>query len=229
MSESSPSLDLLLAIADVGVNTSLPDRLDARVQADLDRAARAEQRPRWHARHVRPRPGRALLAIAATVPVLIVAAVLLLTARRPVTTQTPVPAAQSMSGALQRAFPVLQQTRTPTDTFAAAPRLVPGLTLDLASGRRVFTSPRGAMWLIPAGAGEICLLGTHNLGAGCTTRIVATTRGFFSALQTTAGTTEIQGILPKPEVTDSPRGWVGWLGSLLVRAGVPVLVAGWWG
>jgi hypothetical protein len=53
------------------------------------------------------------------------------------------------------------------------------------------------MWLIPAGAGEICLLGTHNLGAGCTTRIVATTRGFFSALQTTAGTTEIQGILPK--------------------------------
>lgn len=200
MPESDLPLDLLRAVADAGVSAPPPEQVRARVSSVIETEIRCQRRRDWPLIRAtlmaRGHVGRLLFIAGSAVPVVAVAAVLLLGHRSP-TAPPRAEAPRSGATSLQRAFPVLTRPRTRADRLPRGHWFGGSEHLELKLSRLVLSRGPAKMWLIPTAAGDVCLVGRGGLvGGGCTTQAVAEGQGLFSAVIGELGATEVQGILP---------------------------------
>ena len=197
MSDSDRLIDALYALGDLGAGEWSLETLDARIDAELRRAIDEERKRPSATAHGRPwrtRAGRAALVLGVLIPVLVALGAIALLGRHG---SSPHRTLARATG-LERAFPVLGRPRSRADVVPRAllsRGFVRSEGLQVDRSRLVFNNGHAKMWLLP-GTREVCLVGTHQLQAGCSSPRSVTQRGLIAAAVTRQGFASAVGELP---------------------------------
>lgn len=181
-----PSIDNVLVRIEQGIELDDPGR-DSRWPLK-DSAGRLRRR--------RQGGSRALIAASAALTVVIaIGMVVLLRHERTLPLRSTTRPAGAGFG-LRDAFAALRRPRTPADVLPSGRQWTSRRDhVDDHASRLVFSHGSSRMWLVP-GQHTACLVGTHGLGAGCTTGAAAVERGFVAGIIGRKGPWRWQGLLP---------------------------------